>query len=90
MHLQNILKHVFASAVCAGLPGLKILCFLKLFTTQSGPLTPLKNTTFENIVGKGENAGNQHFRLFSQCFLHFQAQISNCVMIILLFRQHLC
>ena len=22
----------------------------------------------ENIVGKGENAGNQHFLLFSQCF----------------------
>ena len=24
---------------------------------------------FENIVGKGENAGNQHFLLFLQCFL---------------------
>ena len=23
----------------------------------------------ENIVGKGENAGNQHFLLFPQCFL---------------------
>ena len=23
---------------------------------------------FENIVGKGENAGNQHFLLFQQCF----------------------
>ena len=23
----------------------------------------------ENIVGKGENAGYQHFILFSQCFL---------------------
>ena len=23
----------------------------------------------ENIVGKGENAGDQHFLLFSQCFL---------------------
>ena len=22
----------------------------------------------ENIVGKGENAGNQHFLLFPQCF----------------------
>ena len=22
----------------------------------------------ENIVGKGENAGNQHFLLFSHCF----------------------
>ena len=25
---------------------------------------------FENIVGKGENAGNQHFLLFPQSFLH--------------------
>ena len=24
---------------------------------------------FENIVGKGENAGNQHFLIFPQCFL---------------------
>ena len=24
--------------------------------------------TVENIVGKGENAGNQHFLLFPQCF----------------------
>ena len=26
---------------------------------------------FENIVGKGENAGNQHFLLFTQCFQFF-------------------
>ena len=25
--------------------------------------------TFKNIVGKGENAGNQHFLLFPQCFV---------------------
>ena len=24
---------------------------------------------FENFVGKGENAGNQHFLLFQQCIL---------------------
>ena len=29
----------------------------------------LKKKPFENIVGKGENAGNQHFLLFLQCFL---------------------
>ena len=29
----------------------------------------LRKTLFENIVGKGENADNQHFLLFSQCFL---------------------
>ena len=32
----------------------------------------------ENIVGKGENAGNQHFLLFPQCFVLFQKQISVC------------
>ena len=31
---------------------------------------------FESIVGKGENAGNQHFLLFPQCFLLFPRQIS--------------
>ena len=31
---------------------------------------------FENIVGKGENAGNQHFLLFPQCFLPFLTQSS--------------
>ena len=31
---------------------------------------------FENIVGKGENAGNQHCLLFPQCFLPFSKQIS--------------
>ena len=29
----------------------------------------LENKPFENNVGKGENAGNQHFLLFPQCFL---------------------
>ena len=31
---------------------------------------------FENIEGKGENAGHQHFLLCPQCFLPFQKQIS--------------
>ena len=30
--------------------------------------TPGKKKTFENIVGKGENAGNQHFLLFPTMF----------------------
>ena len=29
----------------------------------------------ENIVEKGENAGNQHFLLFPQCFLSFLKQV---------------
>ena len=35
-------------------------------------LTTLGEKPFEKIVGKGENAGNQHFLLFPQCFQPFQ------------------
>ena len=35
---------------------------------------PPRKKPFENIVGKGENAGNQHFLLFPQCFLSYQRQ----------------
>ena len=34
----------------------------------------LKKKLLENIVGKGENAGDQHFRLFLQCFYPFQQE----------------
>ena len=37
--------------------------------TQSQVLKTLKQRALENIVGKGENACNQHFLLFPQCFL---------------------
>ena len=37
---------------------------------------PWERELFKNIVGKGENAGNQHFLLFPQCFLPFPNQIS--------------
>ena len=33
---------------------------------------------FEDIVGKGENAGNQHFLLFSKCFLSYERRVSSC------------
>ena len=39
-------------------------------------LTTLKKKALENIVGKGVNAGNQHFLLFPQCFLPFPKLIS--------------
>ena len=32
-------------------------------------LMTYRKKPFENIEGKGENAGNQHFILFPQCFL---------------------
>ena len=35
----------------------EVVCFVELFTTQSRLLTTLKKKPFENIVGKGENAG---------------------------------
>ena len=38
----------------------------------------LQKTAFENMEGKGENAANQHFLLFQQCFLSFQIQFLNC------------
>ena len=47
-----------------------------VFTTQSQLLTTLYKKPFEIIAGKGENAGNQHFLLFPQCFLPIQIQIS--------------
>ena len=43
---------------------------------QSRLLTSLEKKAFENIVGKGENAGIQHFLLFPQFFLLFLSQIS--------------
>ena len=35
----------------------------------------LEKKALENTVGKGENAGNQHFLLFPQCFLLYQREI---------------
>ena len=34
---------------------------LELYITQFRLLTTLKERAFENIVGKGENVGNQRF-----------------------------
>ena len=50
-------------------PTLDYLC-----TSQSRLLTHHQMKAFENIVGKEENAGNQHFLLFPQCFLPFTKQ----------------
>ena len=36
----------------------------------------LTKKAFEKIVDKGENAGNQHFLLFTQCCLPFPKRIS--------------
>ena len=52
------------------------VCSIQPFTTQSPLLMTLAKKPFENIVGKGENAGNQHFLLFPQCFLPILYRIS--------------
>ena len=38
-------------------------------------LRPSRKSPLENILGKGENAGNQHFLFFPKCFLPFLKQI---------------
>ena len=40
-----------------------------LNTEQSGGQAKVNNRPSENIIGKGENAGNQHFLLSPKCFL---------------------
>ena len=55
---------------------LHLALYLKLFrsTKQSRLLTTLYKKSLENIVGKEENAGNQHFLLFPHRFLPFPKQ----------------
>ena len=47
----------------------------ELFTTLFQLLMTLRKEAFENILGKGENAGNQHFLFFPKYFLSFPKQI---------------
>ena len=44
----------------------------------------MEKKAFENIVGRGENAGNQLFLLFPQCFLFLPRQILNCLVTFIL------
>ena len=53
-----------------------MLLYFKLFNSQSRLLMTLRKKHFENIVGKGENAGNQHFLLFLQFFLPISKKVS--------------
>ena len=43
---------------------------------KSQLLTTIRKESFENLLGKGENAGNQHFLLFPKGFPPFPRQIS--------------
>ena len=53
-----------------------LLSLYRTIPAQSRLLMTLGEKAFENIVGKGENAGHQHFLLFRECFLPFSKQIS--------------
>ena len=46
-----------------------IWCYWFTYSLTLSHTTSPRKKPFENIVGKGENAGNQHFLLFPQCFL---------------------
>ena len=46
------------------------------FLPHNPSVMTLYKNPFENILGKGENAGNQHFLFFQQCFLAFPKEIS--------------
>ena len=48
----------------------------EVFKAQCRLLKTVRKVTFENIVGKEENAGYQHFLLFPQCFLSYQRRIA--------------
>ena len=53
--------------------SLKVLALFKLKAFTNNKLKTADTAEFvldraENIVGKGENAGYQHFLLFPQCF----------------------
>ena len=78
----------FSSIVVASAPNHDFLEFSTKFDT--GPdsehltlyhaiatLNTLKKKAFENILGKGENAGHQHFLLFPQCFSTFPSKNFN-------------
>ena len=61
------------------------MCFLvksELSTLQPLVLTALEKKEFEKVVGKGENAGYQHFLLFLHCFQALQENFGSYVLIL--------
>ena len=68
------LKVLFVMFLFSSVPNDKILDLSKLKTFADDKINVTEKLKFvlervEHIVGKGENAGQQHFLLFSQCFL---------------------
>ena len=72
-YMQKVRKPLLSAERVNSLPDDKILHLSKLKSAADDKLNLTQNLRFvfqklENIVGKGENAGHQHFLLFPQCF----------------------
>ena len=55
---------------------------LKAYADEKSIFTKMMFTVFdrvENIVGKGENSGHQHFLLFPRCFQKLSVSVSGVV-----------
>ena len=74
MVLKKVIKEKYVGKpIINSLPHMKILDWSKLKTSADDKIKVTKKLKFglgrvENTVGKGENAGHQHFLLFQQCF----------------------
>ena len=71
--MQNTRRYFQQVYILNSLPNDKILDLSKFKAFADDKLITAQNVKFvhgrvENIVGKGENAGYQHFLLFPQCF----------------------
>ena len=74
--------NLYKAEMLNSLPNDTILDWSKLKAFADDKINVLKKMIFvfdrvENIAGKGENAGNQHFLLFPQCFLHVHRHSSS-------------
>ena len=72
-HVHSISRQKWYFSLFNSLPHDKILTWsnLKEFAGNKKEVVQMMKFVldwFENIVGKGENAGYQHFLLFPQCF----------------------
>ena len=68
---QNVYRAFFVKVICQG-PNNKFSDWFKLEAFAEGKIYVTEKLTFalrrvENIVGKRENAGYQHFLFFPQC-----------------------
>ena len=76
LHKVTIWSQTVLIQYCTYIKRTKVLCLAFFPFTHTFPsFHNIDEKDVENIVGKGENAGNQHFLLFLQCFLPFHGRI---------------